>query len=238
MTRTEPLLSAINGVVVNGFGGGDISFELADALRLTPVKTSLPGLSRADLLVLAWLKKHANAIATKEQHYRIDRRAIAGAVAWEALKNVRSDPWDGLGRAIGPGKVHYSTERTWGEGDPVSRQVETAGYLPRVTMEKRRQLLRSADGSFDYMAAIFAALADVAAQHGYNVRCDPIILTNAYQGEDLKSWREDLAKKRPSDPLRPGNPMALWIKNRISYLEEGVGKHDPRICTPPFVGPK
>jgi hypothetical protein len=214
---------------------GDISYELRDAWELRPPTTHLLGLSPAELHVLSWLRTYSGEIAAAEEKWRIDRRAIAGAIAWEALMNPRSAPWDGLGRSSGPGKVHYSTEKTWGEGNPIARQVESHGYLPPQSMNARRQLLASRSGAIDYVGAIMAALADVAANHGHNIRTSPEILTNAYQGKDLPGWELHLRSKPQGEDLRAGDPMGLWVESHLPYLEEGVGVPGP-IAEPAFVG--
>jgi hypothetical protein len=244
MTVFEPVIDGLNDLVVNVLGFGEISVELADAWSLPPPTNPPAGLSRAQGQVLSWLQAHKADIVSAETKFRIDRRAVAGAIAWEALMNVLVVRTDGFGRSAGPGKVHYSTERTWGEGNPLSKQVEVAGYLPRVTMEKRRQLLRTAVGSATYIGACMAALADIAANHGFNIRCDPPPLCWAYQSRDLTSWESTLANRPAGTPLSPNTDpptksMGVWMKDpsHITYLEAGVGKFDPAICTPAFVGP-
>jgi hypothetical protein len=239
MIDYQPLLDTVNDLVVNTLGDGQISYELADAWLLPPPANPPPGLTKAQGQVLSWLQAHRNDFVATEGKFRIDRLAIAGAIAWEALENVRSRPVDGIGRAIGPGKVHYSTERTWGEGNPLAKQVEAAGYLPRVPMETRRNLLRTVSGSLAYIGACMAALADIAANHSFNIRCNPTILCNCYQGNDLKSWEERLTNRPPGTPLVAGNEMALWMQGpgHLGYLEAGVGRVAAGICTPAFVGP-
>lgn len=241
MTAFEPLIDAVMGLTVNSIGQGKISFELLDAWTLPPPSNPPTGLSPEETHVLSWLQTHQPDIVAAEGDWHVDRRALAGAIAWEALVNVHSSPIDGAGRAIGPGKVHYSTEITWGEGNPVAKQVEDRGYLPQVTMAARRQLLRSPAGAIRYIGAIMCAFADIASQYGFtNTRCDPrLILTNPYQGNDLTSWAALLAKKNSGDTLEPGNPMCVWLQgpSRISFLEAGVGKPDTSICQPAYIGP-
>ena len=67
----------------------DVSFELKDA-PFACVNTSLRVISLAEMRVLAWLQEHRHEITTAERRFRADRRAIAGAIAWEALQNVKS----------------------------------------------------------------------------------------------------------------------------------------------------
>ena len=71
-------------------GGGeraeDLSFEMDNAPFMS-VPTHLSGLTLPQMRVLAWLRKYSLQIAAAEQRWRVDRRAIAGAIAWEALEN-------------------------------------------------------------------------------------------------------------------------------------------------------
>jgi hypothetical protein len=231
----------VRGLATESIGRGKISFELLEAWALPPPNSPPTGLSYSDAQVLSWLQTHQGEILAAERDWHIDRRAIAGAIAWEALVNVRKSHIGRAGRSAGPGKVHYSTEFAWGEGNPLAKQVEDQGYLPQVTMAKRRHLLRSPVGATRYIGAIMCAFADVASRYGFtNTRCDPrLILTNPYQGDDLTSWTALLAKKKPGDTLEPGNSMCLWLQDpfRIRFLEAGVGKPSSSICQPAYIGP-
>jgi hypothetical protein len=189
----------------------------------------MKGLTTDERQVLSWLQTHKAEIVAAESKWHVDRRAIAGAIAWEALENVMSFSL----RASGPGKVHYSTEKTWGEGDPVSKQVESAGMLPKQTMTARKALLATVTGAVDYIGAIMRAAADIAATSGYNISCDPVILTNLYQGKDLPAMKASFAKKKAPTPLAGGNPMDIWVASHLAYLQEGVGKPAPGVCTIP-----
>jgi hypothetical protein len=220
-----------------------ISYELLDAWSLPAPMSVPPGakLTPAQSQVLSWLQFYRGLILDAEKRWKVDRRAIAGVIAWEALENVLSSTFrfDGIGRSSGPGKVHYSTERTWGEGNPVSKQVETAGYLPPLTMDARRERLRTAAGALDYIGAILSAEADLAAtsKHQFKMRCLPEILANVYQSEDLHSWKAHLAAKPVGTAFLPGNDMAVWLAAHMDYVEAGVGKPDPNVCLLGFVGP-
>jgi hypothetical protein len=219
----------------------DISLELDEATKLPLPSPTLPGLTKAEEEVLAWLQKHRAEVEAGEAHWHIDRRAIAGAIAWEALNNVRSIH---MGRwALAPGKPHYTTEMIFGEGDPVAKQVETLGLEPTRTMKARRTFLEaSIANAIDYIGAIMDAFADIAAQHGYSIRCDPLLLTNCYQGggvqKDFKTWETHLKTKKGT-PLVSGNRMAVWTGMHMSYLQAGVGAPDASVCTkPPPAVPK
>ena len=84
-------------------GQAKISIELADA----------PEASTSESRVFFWLVKNIGGILATEKAYSIDRRAIAGAIAWEALRNPKDSlelelrTATGTARFSGPGKVHY-----------------------------------------------------------------------------------------------------------------------------------
>jgi hypothetical protein len=194
---------------------GHISFELSDAWDL-PRPTDPPGgLSPAEMQVMSWLRAHQTEIVDVEKRRHIDRRALAAAVAFEALKNV----WPASLRAVGPGKVHTKAN--------VVRQAESNGYLPPRTDSDRARLLRTPAGALDYIGAIMQAKADVAKEFGYDIRANVPILTNEYQGRDLTEWRDHLKAKSPGSPLAPANSMGIWAGSHLPYLEAAVGLPDP-----------
>jgi hypothetical protein len=181
----------------------------------------------AEMQVLAALRSQKTSIVEAEQKFRIDRRAIAGAIAWEMLENAPD--WKrrfiisitGIRRSAGWGKVHlfnYSISPT------VAEEIEAAGYLPKVSSAQRKTILSTPEGAITYVAAIMAAIADLAARNGFeDIRSNPSILTNEYQADTLKKWEEKLRKKAPDTPFVAGNAMALWVRKRLSFLEDAVG---------------
>ncbi|HEY0819220.1 MAG TPA: hypothetical protein VGD46_10610 [Rhizobacter sp.] len=229
----------------------DVSYEIRSSYA--PVPTALTGLNPAELQVLAWLRAHAHLIVEAEQHFRVDRRAIAGAIAWEMLENVVHHPKFKI--SVGEGKVHtyYGNRRTlatsaksaWVQlrmrlsiGDPgddtSAKEVEDFGYLPQQTFESRLRILATTEGAITYIAAIMAATADLAAQHGFDdVRSDPVILTNVYQGRTLLTWDAALKAKAPGTRFAGGNPMDIWVGAHLAFLEDGVGRpHLPESGSP------
>ena len=201
---------------VSGILQREVSFELQNTPSIE-VETKRQW-SEDEMRVLKWLRAHQAEIVSAEQARQIDRRAIAAAIAWEALQNVHRFSL----RAAGPGKVHYREGLS--EGNPIAREVERAGYLPPKTMAQRRDTVATASGAIDYVAAIMRAIADVAAEHGRNIQRSPVILTNVYQGSGLRQWEERLRTKPSAEPLRAGNPMAIWTAAHLDYLEDCVGR--------------
>ena len=220
-----------------GYGGSDI-FPTGDECTLATlaaVSVELPGAPGGptpEARVAGWLRKHQPTIARTETSYSVDRRAIAGAIAWEALENPRA--WFGFGfaRFRGPGKVHYKEGHIF-EGEPVAKQVEEAGYLPKVTKEERERLLSTATASIAYIGAIMKAFADVAASAGYYLNCDPPMLTTFYNAWDLNGATELFKKKKAPDKLTANDQMGQWVEKNEPYLVGAVGRPAGALCNPP-----
>ncbi|HEY1966728.1 MAG TPA: hypothetical protein VGH89_02170 [Pseudonocardia sp.] len=184
-----------------------------------------------------WLVAHRRLIIDAENVWRVPRLAIAGAIAWEAIENPNYviPKLIGCCRGVGPGKVHYKSKYVFGEGLPVAKQIEVAGYLPPQTIASRKRLLRSPEGAIQYIGAIMCAYADIGAQCGFpdlRTRRD-LILTQPYHGvrrigplTELDSWRGALLQhKERGTSLRPENPMYTWVNVRRNreFLEAAVG---------------
>jgi hypothetical protein len=188
-----------------------------------PVPTRLR-LDPAEMQVLAALRAFRHEIVEAERRFGVDRRAIAGAIAWEMLENVR--PWSALrplARSVGFGKVHVYNFSV----SPLSTlasQTEDRGFLPKQSFEDRRRLLATPEGAITYIGGTMAAIADVTGYHGFDdVRRDPVMLTQVFQQHTLDSWSNYLKDKRRGTPFVPQNRMALWVSSHLTFLEEAVG---------------
>lgn len=210
-----------------GSGVDDLSFEL-DGAPYMSVPTRLYGLTEPQMRVLAALRELAPLIREAERTWRIDRRAIAGAIAWEALENwsVGGKKFTFGRRAVGLGKVHVYTSRITDDDNTVAKQIEDTGYLPPQSTSDRKALLGTPAGSITYIAAIMRAFTDMAAKYGFSIGGDPVILTNLFQGKDLPKWQARLEehKKLGTTKLSGGNDMDLWVGRNLVFLEEAVGK--------------
>jgi hypothetical protein len=195
-----------------------VSFELADA----PISSS------AHTRVKKWLAANKSDIIASETFFMVDRRAIAGAIAWEAMENILPIS----ARAVGPGKVHYSTSRLpFVEGDPVAKQIEQAGYMPKQSMSKRKEILATPQGAIKYIAAIMKAEADEAVKAGYHLNCNPPMLTTFYNAWDFPGVKSLFATKKAPSPLVPNDKMGGWVDKNINFLEDAVGKPDASMCS-------
>ncbi|MBO8183977.1 hypothetical protein [Streptomyces spirodelae] len=225
----------------------ELSIELWDANllpragRLRPDGTPF---SPKEDAVLSWIAAHRESIIAEARKWNISPQAIAAAIAWEAMENVKGIPTGmlagtGVGTEVknasfGPGKVHVDF--------PLVNQIENRGYLPRRAVWEREKILKSDEGSIRYIAAIMGAYSKVTddkAKGHYNIRYDVPMLTQLYQGSDLEQWEAALARRRASNDwgkLDPQNPMALWSQRNQAFLDAALPKDpwkvDPEPATP------
>jgi hypothetical protein len=242
-------------------GVEDVSPEIGASYF--PVATSLC-LDPAQMQVLAALRSQRANIIAAEQTFRVDRRAIAGAIAWEMLENPpdlrrkAGSAIDPIPRSVGWGKVHLfnlakkraveeALIRGWIRGlialhdfDTIAVQAEEAGYLPKQSFNTRRRILASPEGAITYVGGIMAAIADIPENLGFeeDIRSNPMILTNVFQGETLKSWKEKLTKKMATlgkrAPFEALNDMGIWVGRNLAFLEDAVGDPDLPESAPGF----
>jgi hypothetical protein len=217
-----------------GNPSGALSFELGACY--IPITASMP-LSFAEQQAFSALRAHQRAFESAEQKFRIDRRAIAGAVAWELIENPHTTP---VGSAVGWGKVHMvnvkrsqptSFIRAFGAMtglvDPktIASETEEAGYLPRQSYGSREALLAVPESAIVYIAGIMAAIADKTAEAGFeDIRSNPPLLTHIYQQFTLETWQEHLAGKKKGTPLVVANTMGIWVRDHLKFLGEAVGE--------------
>ncbi len=210
-----------------------VSFELDSGLVQAPpylpsMKQAMPGsaLEKPELRALAWLRQQKALIADAETKFKVDRRAIAGAIAWEASHNIMRA---GL-RGVGPGKMHtydnkWGAVAPWFKDDAVPQQLEQRGYLPAVSDDQRGMMLMGAGGSITYIAASMRAASDIAQKYGYDITKDVGALTSFYQGYDLKEWEWHMIMKQGSGQTAfvAADKMAVWSVTHLAQLEAAVG---------------
>lgn len=221
--------------------GNGVSFELKEAPFMC-VPTTLSQISLDEMRVLAWLREHKTEIIGVEAEFHVDRRAVVAAIAWEAIENVHSFSL----RAVGAGKEHVfrwtlrsdfmggilatTDEDTWAKG------VEDAGLLPPQAFKDRIKILQEPKQAIRYVAASMQLIATIYEKQGSPgictppIRINPAILTNVYQGSDVRKWTERVKTITPTEILKPGNSMALWytIPRNQQLIQDGVGSTDLR----------
>jgi hypothetical protein len=205
-----------------------VSEELKDAPRIS-VQNKQKAMSLSETRVFAWLRLYTPQIAAAEKQFNVDRRAIAGAIAWEALENISTHHL--FSRWSGPGKIHYK-RGFWEKNKPtVAQETEDAGYLAKQKSDDERgKYLEDPTHSIFYIAAIMRGGADAAEENGYIVSNRPDILTDFYQAHNLGPWRAHLAAKRGT-PLVAGNDMAHWVSAHLGFLEDAVGTPEVKLMS-------
>jgi hypothetical protein len=187
--------------------------------------------------VLGWLIEYGDEIVAQETARGIDRRAIAGAIAWEALVNVQSW-WTPSRAAGGPGKVHSHTDFGPDRRLAAPEEVEIRGLIPQRDDKTREELLRTPVGAIDYIGAIMQAMAQDADSQGFDIWRDPAVLTWGYRSkyvDDFRSHMEKKAKEGNSTFDTSSDDMATWVTGNLHYLELAVGKPASRE---PMVNPE
>ncbi len=223
-----------------------VSYELADAPyptvdelaagRPDSERGAYEALTEDERRVMGWLRQWAPAIVLQEQIRGVDRRSIAGAIAWEALENVKWS-FTPSRAAGGPGKIHSQTvlfgPDQLGKEFPEGRETVTAGFMveemglvPRQSEADRNELLKTPAGSIEYIGAIMQALAIGAAAAGFDIWRRPEVLCWGYNTYPLQFWAEHMAAKQRRGETTfdvSQNLMAAWVAGHLTYLELAVG---------------
>lgn len=196
-----------------------LSYELWDAPCAPTVQ------ERVDL----WLRARRRLFSRAEHIFHVDRRAIAGVISYEALRDVHPTTFFSLTRSDGPGKVHFK-DRYFSEGVPAAKQVELLGVLPQRTMSQRRQTLATDRGAIRYIAAIMSVLSRDASEAGYNIACHPETLATLYTGWSPFSANRLFAIRRFPENLRR-NGAGVWVGRHLSEMQHDVGMPASEDCS-------
>ncbi len=203
-----------------------VSVELGDA----------PEADTSAQRVLMWLQTNRELIADAEARHHVDRRAIAGAIAWEALENVRGSLERAAGRFEGPGKVHIREGKVGvaavSTGTIVAKEVEDAGILPAQTTDERAKLLRTPAGSIEYVAGTMRLGAEIASRHGFDISGDPKVLCFFFNAMDTAKWEARLKAKKPGSDFVVNLPMTEWVSDNAAFLEKAVGPSGLKTAGP------
>jgi hypothetical protein len=194
---------------------GSVSYELADA----------PPGPTPEARVALWLRAHRADLSASEHRFGVDRRAIAAAIAYEAIDDPRSSSLGLAARFSGPGKVHYREYRL-SEGNPAAKEVEDLGYLPKLDAFARRDALSHASIAIAYIGAIMAAFVRESAQPA-RVSCNIPLLTTLYT-----SWKPSDFAGRPLDALE-NNEAGRWAARHVPYLTSSAGSPPSTLCRLP-----
>jgi outer membrane protein OmpA-like peptidoglycan-associated protein len=212
-----------------------VSYELSDAPYSTvdELAAGRPDSERAfyesltedERRVMGWLRRYATDIAVESDTRGVDRRAVAGAIAMEALMNV---DWSGMGSraAGGPGKVHTQTSHGPDTRVAAPFEVEQLGLVPRQTPKDRTAMLQTPTGAITYIAAIMQALAMESERAGFDHWRQPDVLCWAYNVGYVDEWAKYLADKKATGQTTfdtSKEPLSAWVANHLRFLELAVG---------------
>jgi len=186
-----------------------LSFELQSEAPLANTR-----LDRVEL----WLRTYRQEILAVAAARGIDPRGIAGAIAWEAIYNVKPQP---LAAPYGPGKVH-PIERDFLPA--CSETVEEWGYVPNRTLLGRVLRIRTPEGAIEYIGAIQGAFADVALARGSkaNLHARPDVLATLYNGIEM--------------PGAPGTHVRLYNAARYFDIRISAGEKYTAVRMGAWVG--
>ncbi len=199
-----------------------ISYELQDA----------PAAPTRAERVQAWLEKNRSWIVAAEKRFHISRIAIGGLIAYEALVDVHLSRYAGLANWSGPGKVHFKQYR-FAEGDPLAKQVEDMGMLPKRTMQQREKILQTAQWSSLYIAASMRALANIVRQETrHDISCDPGALVTLDSAWTLHSAKRYFATHHRKHFVFTDNFAGNWVTGQQAFLRRAVGAS--AVCPVPF----
>lgn len=216
--RAVILARAKSAVLDYGKHTVGVSIELSDA----------PAGPTPSARVSAWIRTHKGALQDAERKFSISRWAIAAAISFEALEDVAPLYIPDMAHWSGPGKVHYKEYRL-AEGDPVAKQVESIGLLPRASMEHRAAILSTPEGAITYIAAIMHAY-DHKMQKitGYSIRCDVSALLALYTTSDLQHFPSPLQLQT----LETTMPTTAWTKRYVAVYTS-AGDPNSALCHNP-----
>lgn len=187
--------------------------------------------------VFLWIAKYATSIKSTASVYGVDPRAIAGAIAWEALQNVQG--YLGLlYNGYGPGKIHPSGDAHAVEG--------TNRYGHYLTIQPGLlNFLQDPDHAITYIAAMMNAYAVNAKSVGIDLRAatNPTpqdtgssnagILASYYNGVSFNGQQVTLAnaatyfanrvKTLSTQPLSHNLTMGRWVDHNLTWLGKALG---------------
>lgn len=171
--------------------------------------------------VAYWLALHKAEIVQAEKDWRVSRIAIAGIIAWEALRNPQVSSY----KAVGPGKMHLLGEPgqlSWPD------VIEGSGRMKplRDQLTRRVELAKPAV-AINYIGAALDVMATIAEEYGWNIRNNLEILGQVYHGSTAEEWDRFLkTKPATADFLTVRGMIGNWTEDNRKYLETAVGVPD------------
>ena len=177
--------------------GGDAKRSNAKALQMTNERLSaeldhlVPEGAPAKIRLAYWLSHNSTLIKQAAKKFRVSAKAIAGAIAYEALKNKVSTSPQPLNLAkIDPNSFDVMAVETTKYKRTVNPNLPSD---PVAALAARTAYLKTPQGAIEYIAAIMNAYAEEARKSGKmrkgKVRNNPTALVSLYSGV-LKNGRQ------------------------------------------------
>jgi collagenase-like PrtC family protease len=108
--------------------------------------------------------------------------------------------------------------------------VENRGLIPKPKSDDERRIRMTIPiGAMTYIAAGMRAAIDIAAANGFDISHDLVALTSFYQAHDLPSWEQHIKSKkaRGQTTFVAADPIAVWVRSHVAYLESVLGPPAP-----------
>jgi len=212
-------------------GGPTTDGKPMDDKGLSSELSNSPAAATSAERVFAWLRLRAWEIGALESYFGVDRRAIAGVVAWEALCNVRGVSAGVIGRFVGAGKNHTRQDKVGlpGSGEFVASEVEELGLLPSQTVSER--WLALAGDSLPYIAAGMRMAADISRGYGIDISTNPAMLTWFWVSQTGVSFIDRLSMKTDRKFDTSKEEMPTWVMANMGWLSSAVGESQLAIAS-------
>lgn len=183
------------------------SFELQGPSPPATVKTP-------EDRVAFWLALHKSDILKAEERWHIPREAIAGIIAWEAIKNPQAFSVS----SAGPGKMHLEESGGW------PQEIEKSGRYSRTPDFMKKVYMENPLTAIMYIGAGLDLVATMSEKHGWDVRHNPELLGHIYHAYKPGEWDTHITSKTKGEAFKlPPGGMGDWIKRNLPYLRAAVG---------------
>lgn len=164
--------------------------------------------------VAYWLSIHKKEIVRAEERWNVPREAIAGIIAWEALKNPQA--WSIS--SAGPGKMHLEEKGGW------PQEIEKSGRASVTPDFMRKYYMKDPLTAIMYIAAGLDLVATISEKSGWDLRHNPELLGHIYHAFKPGQWSAKISSKPKSEKFQlPPGGMGDWIGNNLPYLRTAVG---------------
>jgi hypothetical protein len=176
--------------------------------------------------VLAWLQNNKEAILKAERDFRVDRRAIAGAIAWEAMEKCHAR--QSAHRRARQDAHHKNASASVLPCRRTLRFRSNSRSLASCPKPKddadREAIMRMPQGSITYRGRD-ARRCRYRRETRLRDFHELGALTSFYQGHDLPSWEKHMAEKqrKEGDGVHCRRPHGEVDAEHVVYLKPHSG---------------